>query len=457
VEIVEMRGSGILSIMLVGASMVGCSTYHPRPLNTADLTKTLACFEQEQWVEQATLLNHPRIPPVKLDFSKPLKSRDLAVLGVLISPDLKALRAKEGVAKAQVFDAGLLPDPQFVFSFAHPTDKMQGIVNAYSLGLNWDVGAVATKNIKVKIAKAKAQGVRYDVAWQEWLLANQLELLTARLYYLKQQQHLTQKATTTAKQILDLSEANLKAHNMTIDEFGLRQTTYLEFLNQKVSLERTIRKTVLELNRILGLTPTEKIPLYFKPSFKIINLEADKLFKVAEVNRLDLLALQAGYASVDAQLYQAILGQFPHFILGINKARDNTGIHSVGTDINFDIPLFNRNRGAIKIAVATREQLYLEYNARLNQTRSDIAVLVADLKLIIKEVSILETQLPKMRETEKLMHNGVKEGNITLITYVNILTNLLSNELRLLSLKQDKTEQMIALQIATGKYWGECR
>ena len=120
--------------------------------------------------------------------------------------------------------------------------------------------------------------------------------------------------------------------------------------------------------------------------------------------------------------------------------------------LTFDIPIINRNRGEIAIAKATREQLYQEYVARLNQTRSDIATLIADLEIVHREEEIIRKQLPEMEKAERLMREGVSKGNITLITYESVLTSLLTNQLRLLTLQQTTTEQMIGLQIAVGKY-----
>jgi cobalt-zinc-cadmium efflux system outer membrane protein len=416
------------SAILLPLVLTGCATYHARPLNTTDLAKTLSASAKKELAQEATLLNHPRIAPISLDFSKPLTSKQLAVLAVLISPDLKVFRAKNGVAKAQVFDAGLLPDPQFAFNFAYPLHPMPGIVNAFTAGLNWDVGALFTRQTKLRIAKSKAQQIRYDVAWQEWLLANQTELLATRIYFLRQQLYLAERAMKTARHVLRVTQYNLEKHDATIGEFGLRQATYLDFFDQKITLQRSLQKTVLLLNKILGLPETEKIPVNVNPISIPARLNAANFFQKAQVSRLDLLALQAGYASQEAVFYQAILGQFPHFSLGINRAQDNTDVQSVGTDINFDIPLFNRNRGAIAIAKATREQLYLEYISRLNETRSEIEILVADLELM---------------QSEK---------NITLLSYQTVLSSLLTNKMRLLALRQNITEQIIALQIATGKY-----
>ena len=440
----------IFHFFLLALLLTSCSTYAPRPLNSADLMNALS-QEKNKISQQATLLNHSRIPPIRIDFTKPLNAKELAVMAVLISPDLQAIRSKEGVAQAQVFNAGLLPDPQFAYTYARPLQSIAGLTNLYTYGINWDIGALVTTQTNLKVVKAVAQQTRYDVAWQEWLVANQTELLASRIYFIKQQLRVARNATQSAKQILDITESNLKKHNTTIDEFGLRQATYLDFLDQVTSLERLLKRTILQLNQILGLRPSENIALNVKPII-LPRLNAEELFTEAQVYRLDLLALQAGYASQEAKFFQAILGQFPHITMGIVKGRDNTNIHSLGGGINFDIPLFNRNRGAIAIAKTTREQLYLEYIARLNQTRSDIAILVADLEIISREEKILNKQVPQMEKAERLMRKGLNNGNITLITYESVLTSLLTNQLRLLTLRQNITEQMIALQIAVGRY-----
>lgn len=446
-----MRIVRTILLIIINLLMASCSTYQSRPLNTADLNKALSGFNKKEVAQQATLLNHPRIPSVSINFSKPLTAQELSVLAVLVSPDLKALRAKEGVANAQVFDAGLLPDPKLSYTYAKTLQNIPGLVNAYSYDLFWDIASLVTTQTKLKVVKAQALQTRYDIAWQEWLIANQAQLLASRIYFLQKQLKIANETTQTAKKILDLTKSNLLKNDATIDEFGLRQATYLDFVDQTSIINQTLQKTILQLNQLLGLPPDFRIALDVKPvSFYPLNV--NKLFEEAEVCRLDLLALQAGYLSQEATLYVAILGQFPHFTLDIIKGRDNTNVHSIGPAIGFDIPIINRNRGAIAIAKATREQLYLEYIARLNKTRSDIATLVTQMTIIDNEGKILKRQLPEMQKAERLMREGVNKGNITLITYESVLTSLLTNQLRLLTLEQNITEEMIGLQIAIGKY-----
>src|ERR1700687_2090637 len=102
------------------ALLISCVSYSPKPLRGAEFKKQLIIVDQNVLIQEAIQPRHPSIPTIKLDFSKPLTAEELRVIAVLVNPTLKALRAKEGVARAQVFDAGLLPNPQFNGSYDQP-------------------------------------------------------------------------------------------------------------------------------------------------------------------------------------------------------------------------------------------------------------------------------------------------------------------------------------------------
>ena len=165
------------------------------------------------------------------------------MVAVLTTPDLKAFRAKIGVARAQVFDIGLLPDPQLAYTLAPPLTAMSGLTSAFSDGINWDVGSLITTITKLRIVKTQAEQVRFDIAWQEWLSANQAKLLASQIYYINRKIALDQKDTTSARHILDVTLVNLKKHNTPVDEYGLRQVAYLDVLDQTITLQAALQKT----------------------------------------------------------------------------------------------------------------------------------------------------------------------------------------------------------------------
>ena len=431
--------------------IAGCTNYVAKPLQEQELDQQMQPPRHEDLVLGAEKLKHPRLDPIKLDFSQPLTEDELAVIGVLTNPDLKALRASQKVSEAQVFSAGLLPDPQISLALDFPSNTGLGLVTAYNLGLNWALTSLITRPVEKHIATAKAQQVRYDIAWREWMLSNQVRLLARRFNYLQRQLVLAKQASNIAEHFFTTTKQIVEAGDAKVDELSLRNVAYLDTQDRSLSLARDVEKTRQELNQALGLPPDEQLELALAlTDSDLVTTNATALFASARQQRLDLLALKAGYESQEAALYRTILGQYPGFNLGLNTARDTSNVHTQGISVGLDIPLFNGNRGNIAIASATREQLYAEYISRLQQTRSDIATLVADIERIQEEIAPLILELPELMREENILSNAAQNHDVTLVSYETVRQTLLDKQLKLLSLEQALAEQQVALKISVG-------
>lgn len=444
----KLRGCAVMMLM---AFIAGCAGYHPKPLDDNRLNKSLAAPDRVALAREAARLRHPRLPPMALDFSQPLTGEALGVIAVLASPDLQAFRAKEGVAQAQVFAAGLLPDPQLAVGLDHPLGG-GGLVNAQNLGLSWDVARLITRQGDMRIANNQALQVRNDIAWQEWLVANQAALMGRRVAYLERQQAMAQQFSDIAAKLLEVARRNLREGNVKIDEVGLRQVAYLDARDRVLALARELQKARQDLNRVLGLLPGEIVLVAtFRISLPASLPDPEALFTETRTARLDLAALRAGYDTQEARVYRAVLGQYPRFNLGLSEVRDTAGVRSQSIGISLDIPLFNSaNRGVIAEAEATRDKLYAEYLARLYQTRADIATLIADLYRIGQEYEALVQQLPELERVERVLRAAVASGDTSLVNYETVRATLLDKQIKLLSLEQAAAEQEVALQLASG-------
>jgi hypothetical protein len=155
----------------------GCVAYHPKPL---DLQARLPTEIPRLSVDPATL-HLPHLPPHTFDPRDGLDSTEVAILAVVNNPGLRADRDAVGVARAQAFAAGLLPDPQLSAGLDFPTNSVAGSTStAYSLGLNYDLNALLTRNIARGAARAEARKADLDLLWKEWQTASRARLLFAR-------------------------------------------------------------------------------------------------------------------------------------------------------------------------------------------------------------------------------------------------------------------------------------
>ena len=131
------------------------------------------------------------------------------------------------------------------------------------------------------------------------------------------------------------------------------------------------------------------------------------------VDRLDLQALRAGYEVAEAGLHVAVLEQFPNLSITLAGARDTANNWTVGPQVGFTLPLWNRNRGNIAIASATREQLKAEYEARLFQTRAEIAAAVAGIASEQHQKADLLSQMPALSRYAEATRRAAQRGDLS--------------------------------------------
>ena len=442
-----LRHGGFALILLLLLS--GCVSYRPLPLHTSVPPAT------DIDAQIAAALKQAHLPPqqgLSIDSSRPLSGEALGLIAVLLSPNLQAMRAQEGVARAQVFAAGLLPDPQLSLSADLPSNVAAGYYNAYNMALTWSLAALFTRPADLDIARAQARSVQYQVAWQEWMVANQVRLLTRQLYYLERQEALTRRAAVTTHRLYQASQENLRAGDATITTATLRQIAWLDSQDRALALARQITKTRQDLNNLLGLPPDTKITLA-PPHIGAMPKDPAALVAMADRQRLDLLALRAGYQAQEARVRRSILGQYPAFSIGLTKTADTSNIQTLGPSVSLDLPLWNRNRGGIAMAQATRAQLHAEYSARLFQTRAEIYALVADLQRLAAEIAPLAREVPQLQRAEERLRRAASERNVTLIDYESVRSQSLAKGLQLLALQQAYAEQQAALAMAIGSAW----
>jgi outer membrane protein TolC len=171
-----------------------------------------------------------------------------------------------------------------------------------------------------------------------------------------------------------------------------------------------------------------------------------------EERRLDLLALKKGYESQEERVRAAVLAQFPRINIGLSRSRDTSNVETTGFSIAIDLPVFDRNQGQIALENATRTQLFDEYLARLFQARSDVAVILADMGSLGRQIQTTEKYIPILKEVVDSYHRALLEGVADVLTYYRALNELITQQLDALKLKQSLLDQMIALEIASGEY-----
>jgi len=430
------------ALLLVAA----CTTYTPKPLG---LKAAFPGIPRELTVDAAEL-GLPELAAHRFDPADGLDMVEVATLAVARNPDLRIARDDVGIADAQAFAAGLLPDPQLGLSQDFPDDRSQA-VNAFGVTLSYDISALVTRSTARKAARAQRRKVNLTLLWQEWQVVGQARLLFVRITGRERSMQWLEAYKDLLTWRYGLMEHALSEGNQTLDVATADFTALRAAERQVAEALRQQAADRSELNKLLGLAPSTVLDLTRDDD--VPKVDADKVMADLEHlarRRPDLLALEAAYENQDQRLRGAILAQFPALNIGLTRSKDNTGIYSRGFAVSLSLPIFDRNQGNVRIEAATRQRLFDEAQARVNAAHSDVVHLVTDQRALEAQVADLSQSLSRLQVLAEKAGVAFRSGDIEALAFANIRASLINKQIDLLAVEQTIQEQRVALETILG-------
>lgn len=435
------------SLLLASALLLaGCATYQPLPLAThVHAPDNPANVE----VDASTL----SLPPLRYHVFNPrhgLDMTDVAILAVVNNPELKLARDARGIAHAQAFAARLLPDPVLDLARGFPTSG-PAETSSYSFGISYDLGALFTHSLAEDASSASARAVDLNELWMEWQVAGAARQLFVQSRFETKTLAVLRKETM----LLQRHHAQLlRAHthgDVSLVEVDADLANLQAVQTHRNTNQRELLKTRQAMKALLGLSPHAKLDLTGPATVGTVSAaEIDHDLAVLPHRRPDLLALASGYRSADAHYRQAILQQFPAIQIGFTRARDADAISTSGFQISLTLPLFNRNRGHIAIAKATRQKLHDEYSVRLMNAQADVEHILQIQKLLRQQRAELQQSLASTTKTVAEVRAVAQPGDVSEASELRLKVDAFNQRLDMLSLDEALLEQDVALQTLLG-------
>ncbi len=444
---------GLVLIALVAVS--GCTTYSPMPITPEAVHAKLQPPDMAELRILANEITHPILHPVEMKPEEGLSPNGAAVLAVLLNPSLRAARDQRALSSAQLLDAGLLPNPELTYSLDVPAGgDTAGKINAYGLGLNWDVTALLSRASRIGKAKAHTEAVDLDIAWQEWQVAQAAKAAVYQLVALQDQIALAEQACQRMAQNLAQIQKAVAGGSMTANTLNAAQAASRQANANRLDLGKEADQQRLQLMRLMGLPGDTQIRLS-----KDINLPSQvelpavaMLFKGLEQRRLDLLALRRGYDSQEAAVRAAIMEQFPRISIGPTISRDTDNIRTTGFGLNIKLPIFNRNQGKIAHKRATRQKLFDEYVNRVFEAHSDIELILSGIRFTNEQLAAAQAAQAHLGRLVENYRAALADGRTDTLIYYTAWNGLVSTQMKICVLKGQLARAVVALQLTTGFY-----
>jgi outer membrane protein TolC len=413
----------VLPMVLAAAvGLSGCATYHARALPAGP---DLAGSSQGLKVDAASLRVAP-LKTIRIDASDGLTPLEVAVLAVLNNPDLEAKRKALGVNQAQVFSAGLLPDPQITASSDTPISGPDHYA-AYGFSAGLDLAGLLARTYNRRAAHDTAKAADLNLLWSEWSVAQEARQLAETALADEARAVVLRQVLALAADRYARSAHALENHDVTLQTNAADLAVKLDAENQLFTALHDAQKARRDLNALLGLRADVAVPLTPAPLGGGYD-EASVREALANLpeRRPDLLALKAGYGAQDANVRKAILAQFPLNNIAANYAKDPSGTTAEGLALTLALPIFNGGRGDVRLQNATREQLRAEYQARLDQTDAEVRNAEREREAARNAVAVLSVDVPRLEALSRPALAAYDRRDIDSQTYLTLSQNVLS-------------------------------
>jgi outer membrane protein TolC len=422
----------------VSFALTACATYQSLPLDTHVHLK-----------HKLSELAHAG---VRID--QPLSVYDVAVLAVENNPDLLAARAQRGVARAQVLEAGLLPNPSISASYAfllNPSAAGGVIFDAVAAAVTQDIQKTITMKGRLRSAQSAALQVDASVLWEEWQLIGKARLAVFDIVQKEKLRRVLVQYREALQGRYDRGRKALADGNATLATVAPDLAAVGDTRKALFDLERDLDTNRHDLNALLGLAPEVMVPL--KTQLQVLQVDTKAVMRALEDladRRPDLIALQLGYRSQDEKFRAAIIGQFPALTFGPSYSRDTSDVRTFGPQITMDLPIFDRNQGNVAIEKSTRAQLRAEFTARLSAAHSEVLASLATQRLLARQLEEERAEMPVLKGFAEQAESAMNQGNIDERAYVDLVSANYTKQQAVLTLEQQLLEQQVAVATLIG-------
>lgn len=373
-----------------------------------------------------------RYPIVKLSAPAPVLTNKTLELPAAIqtllshSPQVRMELAQLGIADAQRLQSELISNPHLSIGALKPEDGGRWQLD---VGLSQPLLELFTRPLRRQLAEDNLLSAQLRLQAQLQNLIAQ----TADTYYraIAAQQHLQIQRqmldTTLARQ--QLANSLYRAGNMSENGFLYYDNEFRRAQQQVKKRERKAQEKVFALLNTIGLSSTQSIKLPKQlPVLPAEKFAHTDLLKQAHHDRLDLKITKQKLTQMENRrtLIRTENG-WRDMSIGVNAEREFDGATNVGPEIEFALPIFNRNQGKL----ATLDAQTTKAQAQLTQTMlnadTEIAQALSQMQSAREQLDLITASL---QVAEKRVTLSNREVNFMLGSPFELL-NIKRQEIQL--------------------------
>ncbi len=380
----------MVTLAFVPLAFAGCA-HVPKDFGAADVQ---AQARERAGGELAWPETGDSAPAVAALLDGPLTPESAVQIALLRNPEFAIVFAELGLSRADLIEAGTLPNPSLSAIVRFGAGPASGTLSELD-------GAFPLLDALMLPLRRKIETQNFERAKllaADHLLALVAEVRAAWYEAVAAQQELVIVATSheAAAAAADLSRRQYDAGNLSRLERLSHETLEVSTRLEHRELEARAAAKEQELRRVLGLQPGDPqwmlMPRWPVPAETDIDpaaLETEALAK-----RLDLAAAEHRVQAAEHGLRLAKRFRFiPLLDVGVGADREAEGDWFVGPSLDVELPLFDRKRGNVLRFESLVELARAERDAAQSRARAEVRTLAAALQSAADRAAAYDTAL----------------------------------------------------------------
>lgn len=352
-----------------------------------------------------------------------------------------------GVARGDLIQAGLLPNPEFVY-YLPMSDK------PYKYLFDFPIEALWLRPIRVKSAAGEAARTADRLAQAGLDLMRDVRQAYADVVLAKERVRIAGEAVKLRGRVAELAEKRLRAGDISPQEAATARIDALQAEQDAVRIGYDVPVLEERLRNLMGVGSFRgPLPLDPAPPPAARTFDPDALAREALDTRPDALAAAEAVTAARARVTFAKLGWVR--FLGVADATSGKESHVLGPALRFTVPLFNRNQGGIARAQAELERAERNRQTVANQIILDVQRAYLQYRQACAELDVLLVKVrPEVEAAIRRAQAAYQEGNVTIFVVLETTRQLLDNYLREAQLHGDLRRFWAELERSAGRRLG---
>jgi cobalt-zinc-cadmium efflux system outer membrane protein len=309
---------------------------------------------------------------------------------------------------------------------------------------------------RINIEKINSQIASYQ--FYDLMRALRYELRTSffEFYFLRKSLSVYDRELAALKLLVDAYSIEYKKGNIPFKELARLQALQFNLENEKIDVPKNLTEKQSNIILLTGDTLSRPIkPIFNISAFDSINAGSyslGQLYDYGLSNRYDLKISEAQILSEQMNLSLQKAMRIPDMTLGARYDKAGSYVRNYNSlSIGFDLPLWNRNQGNIKIAENKIEETKTLKNQKELEVKNDIKKAFVQL---LETDRLYKLSLQKFDSSYDNLFDGItsayRNHTINLLEFIDYYETYKNSKNEYYHLQNNRLDAMEDLNMATG-------